>query len=125
MKKIVCAIIILVIITITVVIVINVKNAKVVEEEKRTDSQTVNIEGREAKYTFLKNKDGSVYGIKFENLDLIEKVSILTQGTEKEIKDLIIDDVYTFTEENFYRVKILMIDGKMINTDDFIVNIKK
>ncbi len=126
MKKIILCVIILIVVSLLVFIVVKNTNSNQIEDKSKEITKTVKIEEKEAKYTFLKNSDGTIYAIKFENLDLITKITMTKrEGDSQEIKDLITDNIYQFEENGIYKMEMQTINDRVINTDTFKVNAKK
>lgn len=131
-KKIIFGIILLIIILVVMMMIYHImeNNQNKVEQKEpeieRITSRTLNVEGKEAKYTLLKNGDGTVYGIEFQNLDLMAKITIIDKkGEEKEIKDSIINNIYQFTTKDICKLKIETIDEKKLTTAPFKVIAKE
>ncbi len=126
MKKIILCVIILIVVSLLVFIVVKNTNSNQIEDKSKEITKTVKIEEKEAKYTFLKNSDGTIYAIKFENLDLITRITMTKrEGDSREIKDLITDNIYQFEENGIYKMEMQTINDRVINTDTFKVNAKK
>ncbi len=126
MKKIILCVIILIVVSLLVFIVVKNRNSNQIEDKSKEITKTVKIEEKEAKYTFLKNSDGTIYAIKFENLDLITRITMTKrEGDSQEIKDLITDNIYQFEENGIYKMEMQTINDRVINTDTFKVNAKK
>lgn len=126
MKKIILCVIILIVVSLLVFIVVKNTNSNQIEDKSKEITKTVKIEEKEAKYTFLKNSDGTIYAIKFENLDLITRITMTKrEGDSQEIKDLITDNIYQFEENGIYKMEMQTINDRVINTDTFKVNAKK
>lgn len=128
MKKILCGII-LIIIIIVVIIVLHVNNSNDIDKsEQNIESvltKTVNVEGKEAKYTLLKNEDATIYGIKFENSNLMTKINIAKRGFKEDIKNSIEKDTYNFKEDGIYKLEIETVNGTRITTTTFKVVTQK
>lgn len=130
-KKILFGIILLIVILIVIIIIYNrIENRKNKIQEsqhgiERITSRTFNVEGKEAKYTLLKNEDGTVYGIEFQNIDLMTKITIIKVETKEEIKDSITNNIYRFTTNGICKLKIETIDGKDVTTAPFKVIVKE
>lgn len=129
MKKILCGIILVVIIIAIVMVVRNVNNSNDIDQnEQNVESvvtKTVEVEGKKAKYTLLKNEDSTIYGIQFENTDLMTKINIAKRGSKEDIKNLIENDTYLFTTDGVYKLDIETVDGTRITTTTFKVVAQK
>lgn len=111
-----------------VIILINSHKPEEVIEETNTVAKTLSVDGKEAKYIFLLNKKEEIYGIKFENMDVMEEIILLNvdENEEKDIKNLIINDgIYKFTDDDFYEVKIKTIEGNIMNTGTFQATVEQ
>lgn len=130
MKKILCGIIILVMVVIAIVMIVRkVNNSNDINQnEQNIESvvtKTVEVEGKKAKYTLLKNEDSTIYGIQFENTDLMTKINIAKRGSKEDIKNLIENDIYKFTTDGVYKLDIETVDGTRITTTTFKVVTQK
>lgn len=129
MKKILCGIILIIIIIAIVMVVKNVNNSNDIDQnEQNVESvvtKTVEVEGKKAKYTLLKNEDSTIYGIQFENTDLMTKINIAKRGSKEDIKNLIENDIYKFTTDGVYKLDIETVDGTRITTTTFKVVTQK
>lgn len=131
-KKILFGIILLIIIIVAIIIIYNmIENNKNTEKESKhgvesITSRTFNVEGKEAKYTLLRNEDKTVYGIEFQNLELMAKITIIKVETKEEIKkDSITNNIYRFTTDGICKLKIETIDGNRVTTAPFKVVAKE
>lgn len=76
------------------------KNVSEIEEEgtirvkniETTDSKTFSVNGEKAQYKLLKNEDGTVYGIAFENPNLMSQITTMRRGVNENIKEFIAED---------------------------------
>lgn len=126
MKKFILCVIILIVVSLLIFVIVKNSDSNQIEDKSKEITKTVKVEEKEAKYTFLKNSDGTVYAIKFENLDLITRITMTKrEGSSQEIKDLIVDDIYQFEEDGIYKMEMETINDRVINTDTFKVNSKK
>ncbi len=124
MKKIVCGIILLlVILGIVIAIYMNhEKDRKQKEQNIETVlTKTVDVEGKEAKYELLKNKDDTIYGIEFQNPDLMTDITITKRGYKEEIKNSLEENMYKFKEDGVYKLEIKTVNGTRITTTTFKV----
>lgn len=119
--------ILLVVVLIIGIVIINTKKDNEAREERRKSilTRTLEVEGKEAKYVLLENKDDTIYGIRFENDDLMEKITIIRREGRKEIKNEIVDSMYRFTEDAIYKLEIETTSGTRITTDTFEVKCQK
>lgn len=130
-KKNVFGIMILVIILIFIVLIFTFnkkdnRNEKLAELIKINESRTFDVDGKEAKYTLLKNKDGTVYGIQFKNPDLMTEITTIRTSARENIKDAITEEgIYLFEEDAIYKLKIETINEISIVTDTFRVVTQK
>ena len=77
-NKIVLIVPVLLMVTILIVgVIITTKKDNEMERERRKYllTRTLEVEGKEVKYQLLENKDDTIYGIQFENEDLMTKVA--------------------------------------------------
>lgn len=129
MKKILCGIILISVIIAIVMVVKNLNNSNDIDQnEQNIESvvtKTVEVEGKKAKYTLLKNEDSTIYGIQFENTDLMTKIEILKRGSIEDIKNLVENDIYKFTADGVYKLDIETVDGTRITTTTFKVIAQK
>ncbi|MCI8760168.1 MAG: hypothetical protein HFJ34_03465 [Clostridia bacterium] len=129
MKKILYGIILIAIIIVVIVVVIKTNNSNDMNKnEQNIESvvtKTVEIEGKKAKYTLLENEDSTIYGIQFENTDLMTKIEIVKRGSIEDIKNLIKNDSYKFTTDGVYKLNIETVDGTRITTTTFKVVAQK
>lgn len=129
MKKILYGIILIAIIIVVIVVVIKTNNSNDINKnEQNIESvvtKTVEIEGKKAKYTLLENEDSTIYGIQFENTDLMTKIEIVKRGSIEDIKNLIKNDSYKFTTDGVYKLNIETVDGTRITTTTFKVVAQK
>lgn len=127
-NKIVLIVPVLLMVTILIVgVIITTKKDNEMERERRKYllTRTLEVEGKEVKYQLLENKDDTIYGIQFENEDLMTKVAVIRREGAKEIKNEIVDGIYKFTEDAIYRLEIETIKGTRIKTDTFEVKCQK
>ncbi len=119
--------IVLVVILIIGIVIITTKKDNEMEQERRKSilTRTLEVEGKEAKYVLLENKDDTIYGIRFENDDLMTKITIIRREGEKDIKNEIVDGIYQFTEDAIYKLEIETTTGIRITTDTFEVKCQK
>lgn len=123
---IVCCIIFVIIILVVIVICSrHAKNNTNEIEIENLSTKTFDVEGKETKYTLLENEDGTVYGIEFENPELMEKITTIRRKSNEEIQDLIVDNIYEFTESDTYKIKIETVNGINITTPPFKVVVKE
>ncbi|MCI8470776.1 MAG: hypothetical protein HFJ35_04770 [Clostridia bacterium] len=130
-KKIIFGIILLIIMIVVIIMICNMReNNKNTEKEsmygtESITSRTFNVEGKEAKYTLLRNEDKTVYGIEFQNLELMTKITIIRVETDEEIKDSITNNIYRFTTDGICKLEIETIDGNRVTTALFKVIAKE
>lgn len=119
--------IVLVVILIIGMVIITTKKDNEMEQERRKSilTRTLEVEGKEAKYVLLENKDDTIYGIRFENDDLMTKITIIRREGRKDIKNEIVDGIYHFTEDTIYKLEIETTTGTRITTDTFRVKCQK
>jgi flagellar basal body-associated protein FliL len=127
-NKIILIVPVLLMVTILIVgIIITTKKDNEMEQERRRNllTRTLEVEGKEVKYKLLENKDDTIYGIEFENDDLMTEVIIIRREGKKEIKNEIVDGIYKFTEDAIYKLEIETTTGIRITTDTFEVKCQK
>lgn len=119
--------IVLVVILIIGMVIITTKKDNEIEQERRKNilTKTLEVEGKEAKYVLLENEDDTIYGIRFENDDLMTKITIIKREGKKDIKNEIVDGIYQFTEDAIFKLEIETITGTRIITDTFKVKCQK
>ena len=117
---------ILIIIVLVIITVIYINNIHINEsqvEDKLT--KTIEIEDETAKYTLLKNEDDTIYGIKFENLNLMTQINIIKTGSREDIISLIKNNTYEFTTDGIYKLEIVTTNGAKITSTTFKVVAQK
>ncbi len=119
--------ILLLVVCIIGIVIITTKKDNEDREERRNSilTRTLEVEGKEAKYVLLENEDDTIYGIRFENDNLMTKITIIRREGKKEIKDEIVDGIYRFTEDAIYKLEIETTKGTRITTDTFQVKCQK
>lgn len=122
-KAIIAIVIFLVLMILAIVVVITMKNGNKSQLENQSVlTRSLDVEGKEAKYTLLENGDGSVYGIQFENWDVMTEVNLVRRTGKQNIKDEIDNKgIYKFKEDNVYKLEIETTNGIKITTDTFNV----
>lgn len=122
-KAIIAIVIFLVLMILAIVVVITMKDGNKSQLENQSVlTRTLDVEGKEAKYTLLENGDSSVYGIQFENWDVMTEVNLVRRTGKQNIKEEIDNKgIYKFKEDNVYKLEIETTNGIKITTDTFNV----
>lgn len=127
-KALIVIVIFLVLIILAIVAAITIKNGDENELENQSVlTRTLDVEGKEAKYTLLENEDGTVYAIQFENWDVMTEVNLIKRKGRQNIKDEIDNKgIYKFKEDHVvYKLEIETTNGIKITTDTFNVASQK
>lgn len=130
-KKIVIGIIGLIIMTLIMILIFafhkeDEDKKKLAQIIKENESRTFDVNGQEAKYTLLKNKNGTVYGIQFKNPELMTEITTIRTGARENIKDYITEKgIYLFKEDALYKLRIKTVNDISMVSDAFRVVIQE